>query len=129
MRKKGGGPEFECLFDFQSAQTNYHKICICCFSGKHTALRRKSKDWLHTQNPDNVSEWNGMSLSPPSPSEMHTCTCLIIKLQGINNQVTDSDTDERERLTSSSGIFQNICLLHLKALIEQNFLENKLIND
>jgi hypothetical protein len=30
------------------------KICICCFSTKHAALRRKSKDGL-TQNQDNVS--------------------------------------------------------------------------
>jgi hypothetical protein len=27
----------------------------CCFSTKHTALRRKSKDWL-ARNQDNVSE-------------------------------------------------------------------------
>jgi hypothetical protein len=33
---------------------------ICCFAAKHTALRRKNKDWL-TWNPDNVSEW-GMSI-------------------------------------------------------------------
>jgi hypothetical protein len=27
-------------------QTKYYKISICCFSTKHPALRRKSKDWL-----------------------------------------------------------------------------------
>jgi hypothetical protein len=32
------------------------KIGICCFSAKHAALRRKSKDWL-ARNRDNVSEW------------------------------------------------------------------------
>ena len=29
-----------------SGQTKDNKIGICCFSAKHTALRRKSKDWL-----------------------------------------------------------------------------------
>ena len=29
---------------------------ICCFSAKHAALRRKSKDWL-TRNQDNVVKW------------------------------------------------------------------------
>jgi hypothetical protein len=27
-------------------QTKDYKIGICCFSTKHAALRRKSKDWL-----------------------------------------------------------------------------------
>ena len=31
-----------------------HKIGICCFSAKHAALRRKSKDWL-ARNQDNVT--------------------------------------------------------------------------
>jgi hypothetical protein len=41
-------------------QTKDYKIGICCFSAKHAALRRKSKDWL-TQNQNNVSEWSDMS--------------------------------------------------------------------
>ena len=40
-------------------QTKDYKIGICCFSAKHTALRRKSKDWL-ARNQDNVSEWGDM---------------------------------------------------------------------
>ena len=36
-------------------QRKDYKIGICCFSTKHTALRRKSKDWL-ARNQDNVSE-------------------------------------------------------------------------
>jgi hypothetical protein len=32
-----------------------------CFSAKHTALRRKSKEWL-ARNQDNVSEWDDMSI-------------------------------------------------------------------
>ena len=37
------------------------QIGICCFSAKHAALRRKSKDWL-AQNQNNVSEWSDMSI-------------------------------------------------------------------
>ena len=48
-------------FDTRSDQTNDYKIGICCFSTKHTALRRKSKDWL-ARNQDNVSEWGDMSI-------------------------------------------------------------------
>jgi hypothetical protein len=33
---------------------------ICCFSAKHAALRRTSKDWL-ARNQNNVSEWSDMS--------------------------------------------------------------------
>ena len=40
-------------------QTKDYKIGICCFSAKHTPLRRKSKDGL-AQNQDNVSEWGDM---------------------------------------------------------------------
>ena len=36
------------------------KIGMRCFSAKHTALRRKSKDWL-ARNQDNVSERCDMS--------------------------------------------------------------------
>jgi hypothetical protein len=37
-----------------------YKIGICCFSAKHAALRRKSKDWL-ARNQNNVSEWSDVS--------------------------------------------------------------------
>jgi hypothetical protein len=40
----------------RSDQTKDYKIGICCFSGKHAALRRKSK------NQDNVSERGDMSI-------------------------------------------------------------------
>jgi hypothetical protein len=36
-------------------QTKVYKIGICCFSAKHAALKRKSKDWL-ARNQNNVSE-------------------------------------------------------------------------
>ena len=32
-------------FEPWSGQTKDYKIGICCFSAKHAALRRKSKDW------------------------------------------------------------------------------------
>jgi hypothetical protein len=43
-------------FEPRSGQSKDYKIGNCCFSAKHAALRRKSKDWL-TRNQDNVSEW------------------------------------------------------------------------
>ena len=36
-------------------------IGICCFCAKHTALKKKNKDWL-ARNQDNVSEWGDMSI-------------------------------------------------------------------
>ena len=48
-------------FEPQSGQTKDYIIGICCFSAKHAALRRKSKDWL-AGNQDNVSEWGDMSI-------------------------------------------------------------------
>jgi hypothetical protein len=36
----------------QNSSKTKHKIGICCFSTKHAALRRKSKDWL-AQKQDN----------------------------------------------------------------------------
>jgi hypothetical protein len=46
-------------FEPRSGQTKDYKIGICCFSAKHAALRRKSKDLL-VLNQDNVSEWGNM---------------------------------------------------------------------
>ena len=48
-------------FESRSGQTKDYEIGICCFSTKHAALRRKSKDWL-AWNQDNVSEWGNMSV-------------------------------------------------------------------
>ena len=48
-------------FDPRSGQTKDFEIGICCFSAKHTAVRRTSKDWL-ARNQDNVSEWDAMSV-------------------------------------------------------------------
>ena len=47
-------------FEPRSGQTKDFKVGICCFSAKHAALRRKSKDWL-ALNQNNVSEWSDMS--------------------------------------------------------------------
>ena len=43
-------------FKPRSDQTKDNEIGIYCFSAKHSALRRKSKDRL-AQNQNNVSEW------------------------------------------------------------------------
>ena len=48
-------------FEPRSGQIKDYKIGICCFSAKHAALRRKSKDWL-APNQDNVLEWGNMSI-------------------------------------------------------------------
>jgi hypothetical protein len=45
---------------------------MCCFSAKHAALRRKSKDWL-ARNQDNVSEWVDMSIR----GLLFQCACTI----------------------------------------------------
>ena len=47
-------------FEPWSGPNKDYKIGISCFSTKHVALRRKSKDWS-AQNQDNVSEWSDMS--------------------------------------------------------------------
>ena len=49
----------DCGFEPRSGQTKDYDIGICCFSAKHTVLRRKSKDWL-ARNQNNVSEWSDM---------------------------------------------------------------------
>ena len=43
-----------------AGQTKDYTIVICCFSAKHAALRRKSKDWL-ARNQNNVSQWSDIS--------------------------------------------------------------------
>jgi hypothetical protein len=48
-------------FEPPSGQTKGYTIGICCFSTKHAALRRKSKDWL-VWNQDNVYGWVDMSI-------------------------------------------------------------------
>ena len=52
----------DCGFEPRSNKPKDYEICICCFSAKHAALRRKSKEWL-ARNQDNVSEWDDMSLN------------------------------------------------------------------
>ena len=53
----------------------FDKIGIYCFSAKHTALRRKSKDWL-VRNQDNMSEWDDMFIC----GQLFQCAS-IIKIQ------------------------------------------------
>ena len=48
-------------FESRSGQTKDYKIGICCFSAKHAALSRKSKNWLSGNRDNNVSEWGEMS--------------------------------------------------------------------
>ena len=53
--------EVDSVFEPRSCQSNDYKIGICCFSTKHAALRKKSKDWL-SRNQDNVFECGDMSI-------------------------------------------------------------------
>ena len=48
-------------FEPRSGQTKDYKICICCFSAKHAALRSESKDWLARNQNNDVSGWSDMS--------------------------------------------------------------------
>ena len=67
----------DCGFEPRSGQTKDYEIGICCFSAKHTALRRKSKDWL-ARNQNNVSEW----------SDMHTHRLLFQWVSTIKIQLS-----------------------------------------
>ena len=46
-------------FESWSGQNQDYKICMCCFSAKHAALRRKNKELL-ARNQDSVSEYGDM---------------------------------------------------------------------
>ena len=48
-------------FETRYGQTKDYKIGICCFSSKHAAVSRKSKDWLG-RNQDDVSEWGDIPI-------------------------------------------------------------------
>ena len=50
----------DCGFEPRSGQTNNYTIYICCFSTKHAALMRESKDWS-ARNHNNGSKWSDMS--------------------------------------------------------------------
>jgi hypothetical protein len=54
----------DCGFEPRLGQTKEYKIGIYCFSAKHAALRRMTKDWL-APNQDNVPEWDDMSIRGP----------------------------------------------------------------
>jgi hypothetical protein len=46
-------------FELRSGKHNDYTIVMCCFSAKHAAIKKKSKDWLD-RNQDNLSEWGDM---------------------------------------------------------------------
>ena len=51
----------DCGFEPWLGQSKDYKIGICCLFANHTALTRKSKDWL-ARNQDNVSKWGDISI-------------------------------------------------------------------
>jgi len=48
-------------FEPRAGLTKYYEIGMRCFSAEHSALRRKSKDWL-VRNQDTMSKWGDMSI-------------------------------------------------------------------
>ena len=56
-----GAADRELAIEPRLCQTKDYKICICCFSARHAALRSKSKNWL-ARNQNNMSEWSVMSI-------------------------------------------------------------------
>jgi hypothetical protein len=71
---------FTCNYRLQD-----YKISICCFSAKHAALRRKSKDWL-ALNQDNVSEWRDMSIRG---IKLHHLFCYMFIAKSSIYQIRD----------------------------------------
>jgi hypothetical protein len=69
-----------------------NKMGICCFSAKHAALRRKSKDWL-ARNQNNLSEWSDMSTGPHQhPIENHWRMSILECSQGCYGRADGSVT-------------------------------------
>ena len=54
------GARAGCAPPGSAPETKDYAIGICCFSDKHAALKRKSKDWS-ARNQNNVSKWSDMS--------------------------------------------------------------------
>ena len=69
-------------FEPRSVQTKNYSIGICCFSAKHAALRRKSKDWLARNLNNDVAQGVALpnvTLINPfyiGPYEGYFCVCL-----------------------------------------------------
>ena len=71
-------------FESRSGQTKDYNTGICCFSAKHAALRKKSKDWL-ARNKNNMSEWS--DISKPKRAKIR-----------INNQYSTSENLDNFRV-------------------------------
>jgi hypothetical protein len=85
-------------FESRSGQTKDYKMGMCCFSDKHAALRRKSKDWL-ARNQNNVSEWSDMSNRG-----------LLFQWVAITK--SNSACWSRTKPTSSSSLWTLTCSVH-----------------
>ena len=88
-----------------SGHIRCYKIGICCFSTKHPALRRKSKDWL-ARNRDNVSEWGDMSFqwASTSPKRISSSSSLW--------KLTCSRNDIAEKLLQQSIYIMKFYQVH-----------------
>ena len=61
--------EVDIVFEPRSGQAKDYKIGICCFSPKHAALRRNSKDW-----------WIGSKIMCPSGATCLSMDCCFSEL-------------------------------------------------
>jgi hypothetical protein len=72
-------------FESWSGQNHDYKMCMCCFSTKHAALRRKSKELL-ARNQDNawyaVLEASTLAITPSMPLWKYYC----MKWLNLNQQ-------------------------------------------
>jgi hypothetical protein len=82
-------------FEPRSGQIKDYKICICCISAKHAALRRKNKDCL-ARKQENVSGWGRhvYQLTVISVSYHYKNPTKLIML-GYAPLITCASTDKR----------------------------------
>jgi hypothetical protein len=106
-------------FKPRSVNTKDYKIGICCFSAKHMALRRKSKDWL-ARNQDNVSELSDMSSTKWTSSSSHwmlTCSrhdiaenCWVgVKQQSLTHSLIGRNSNILKVYTSINALMLLKC--------------------
>ena len=87
--------EVDRRFESRSGQTKDYKIGICCFSAKHAALRRKSKDWLL-----------GIRITCPSGATCLPADCCFC---GLVLKRSNSACWSSTKLTSSSSPWKLTC--------------------
>jgi hypothetical protein len=109
-------------FEPRLGQTKDYEIGICCFSAKHTALRRNSKYWL-ARDQNNVSGRSDMSTRGhlPQVTDKLYHTMLVV----ICTDCTDRWKSNYDTITTStngpSNYFKRCDTVKVLFLIEYNF--------